>query len=54
MGYVVEKAFDIRLYHIAINPILEVEGEGTDRIQRTPFRAIAITATQEILFVNCL
>jgi hypothetical protein len=27
-----EKAFDIRLYHIAINPLLEVEGEVTNRL----------------------
>src|SRR5215813_8972680 len=49
----IEEALDISLYQIAIPSVLEVKGEVTDRIQRPPSGAIAVTTIQKILLIDC-
>jgi hypothetical protein len=44
MVNVVEEAFDVYLNQIPIPPVLQVEGEVPDRIQRPAFGPIAVAA----------
>src|SRR6266700_4978040 len=53
MVHMLEAAFDISLYQVAIPPVLEVKGEVADRIQRPPSGAIAVTTIQKILLIDC-
>src|SRR5919197_927707 len=53
MVQMLEEAFDISFYEVAIPSVLEVEGEVTDRIQRPPSGAIAVTAIEKVLLVDC-
>src|SRR5262247_994303 len=53
MVHMLEEALDISLYQIAIPSVLEVKGEVTDRIQRPPSGAIAVTTIQKILLIDC-
>ena len=53
MVHVVEEALDISLYQVAIPSVLEVEGEVSDRIQRPPSGAIAVTTIQKVLLIDC-
>jgi len=47
------EAFDISCYEVAILSVLEVAGEVTDRLQRPPSGAIAVTAIEKVLLVDC-
>src|SRR5215467_14860176 len=53
MVHVIEEALDISFYQVAIPSVLEVESEVADRIQRPPSGAIAVTALQKILLIDC-
>ena len=53
MVHMVEEALDIGLYQIAIPPVLQVEGEVSDRIQRPASGPIAVTALQKVLLIDC-
>jgi hypothetical protein len=48
----VKEAFDINLYHIPIPPVLQVEGEVPDRIQRPASGTITVAAIQKILLID--
>src|SRR5438094_4680848 len=49
----IEAAVDIGLHQIAISPVLQIEGEVSDRIQRPASGSIAVTALQKILLIDC-
>src|SRR6266581_2820116 len=49
----IEEALDISLYQVAIPSVLEVKGEVSDRIQRPPSGAIAVTTIQKVLLIDC-
>ena len=48
----VEEALHVGLYQVAIRPVLEVEGEVTDRLQRPPSGAIAVAAIPKVLLLD--
>jgi hypothetical protein len=50
--HVTEEAFYICLYNVPIAPELEFGGEISDRILRTPFVSISITAIQKVLLID--
>ena len=51
--HMLEEAFDISFYQGAIPSVLEVEGEVSDRLQRPPSGAIAVTTIQKVLRIDC-
>jgi len=51
--HVVKEALDISLYQGAIPSVLAVKGEVSDRIQRPPSGAIAVTTIQQVLRIDC-
>ena len=48
-----DEALDIRFYAGAIPSVWEGAGEVTDRLQRPPSSAIAVTAIEKVLRVDC-
>src|SRR5262245_35355448 len=54
MVHMLEEALAISLYQVAIPSVLEVKGEGADRIQRPPSGAIAVTTLQKRLLLRLL
>src|SRR3954447_12307417 len=53
MVHVIEEALDLSFYQGAIPSVLEVDSEVANRIQRPPSGAIAVTALQKILLIDC-
>ena len=52
MVQMVKEAFDVDFSHIPIPSILQIEGQVSDRIQRPPSWAIAVTAIQKVLRID--
>jgi ADP-dependent phosphofructokinase/glucokinase len=50
---VVKEALDIGLDQVAIPSVLKVKGEVADRILCPPSGAIAVTALEKILLIDC-
>jgi hypothetical protein len=49
----VEAAWDIGLHPIPISSVLQIEGEVSDRLQRSASGSIAVPALQKILRIDC-
>ena len=53
MVHRLEEAFDSSCYQGALPSVVQVEGEGADRLQRPPSGAIAVTTIPKVLRVDC-
>jgi hypothetical protein len=49
---IIEETFDIGLYNVAIDAVLQVKGQLSHRIQCSTPRPVAVAAIQEVLLID--